>query len=572
MSKHLRNSISSKKNQINKAIHAFSYGEMIFFIILVLGLLVSAFLILDQINEKYLVERPLAGGKIEEGVIGSPRFINPVLASSNTDRDLTTIIFSGLMKKDVFGNMQTDLAESYEVSPDRLTYTFTIKADAVFHDNTRVTSDDVLFTITQIQDGNLKSPYQASWQNVVVTKVGERMIQFKLGSPYTSFLENTSVGILPFHIWQGMDNDDFTFSDKNIYAIGSGPYKISRVEKKKNGLIESISLRSFKDYAGPKAFIDKVTFVFFRNEEDLTKAFRKNKVDQINAISGQEAQILQSEGEKVTNINLSRIFGIFFNANKQEIFRNKNIVKAIDLSINKNEIVYSVLGGYGKTISSPIPRKIYEGSPEEAPYRAENLTEANAILDKEGWVLQSDGFRTKDGKTLKFSISTGDAPELQKTAEIIKNNLKQIGISVEVKVFEIGNLNQSIIRPREYESLFFGQIISNESDLFAFWHSSQRNDPGLNIASYTNSKVDGLLEKILSSQNEDERNKYFADLETEIKTDHPAIFIYSPDFIYLMDKRVQNIVLDKITLPSERLSHINDWYIRTEKVWDFLNK
>jgi len=147
-----------------------------------------------------------------------------------------------------------------------------------------------------------------------------------------------------------------------------------------------------------------------------------------------------------------------------------------------------------------------------------------------------------------------------------------VGILVEVKVFEIGNLNQSIIRPREYESLFFGQIISNESDLFAFWHSSQRNDPGLNIASYTNSKVDGLLEKILSSQNEDERNKYFSDLETEIKTDYPAIFIYSPDFIYLMDKKVQNIVIDKIILPSERLTHINDWYIRTEKVWDFLNK
>lgn len=558
------------KKQLGKAIHAFSYKEMFLFIILLLGVLVSAFLILDKINEKYLVERPLAGGKITEGVIGSPRFINPVLASSNTDRDLSEIVFSGLMKKSISGEMELDLAESYEASPDKTTYTFTIRENATFHDNTKVTSEDVLFTITQIQDGKLKSPYQAGWQSVSVTKIDERTIQLKLPSSYTSFLENTSIGILPSHIWKELDTDDFTFSDRNLYAIGSGPYKISNIDKKKNGLIESITLKSFKDYSGPKAFVDKIEFIFYKNEEDLVKAFKKNKVDQINAISGQQAKILQSEGHTVTNVSLSRIFGIFFNGNKQEIFRNKNIVKAFDLSINKQEIVETVLGGYGQTISSPIPKKIYEGEPEVPTDHALGLAEAKAILDREGWVMGTDGFRVKAGQTLKFSISTGDAPELQKAVEIIKNNLKEVGVLVEVKVFEIGNLNQSVIRPREYESLFFGQIISNESDLFAFWHSSQRNDPGLNIASYTNSRVDGLLERILSSQNEEERSRYFKDLEAEIKKDYPAVFIYSPDFIYLTDKKVQNIKVDRITLPSERLNHINDWYIRTEKVWNFL--
>lgn len=562
----------SPKNKINKAIHAFTYGQMIMFIIFLLGFFISLFLILDKINEKYLVERPLSGGKIEEGVIGSPRFINPVLASSSTDRDLATVIFSGLMKKNVSGRMQTDLAESYEASADGLTYTFTIKESAVFHDNTKVTSDDIVYTITQIQDGALKSPYQPSWQSVSVTKIDERTVQFRLSSPYSSFLENTSVGILPSHVWKDLGTDDFTFSDMNLYAIGSGPYKISNIDKKKNGLIESISLKSFKDYAGPKAFIEKITFVFYRNEEELTKAFRRNKVDQINAISGEQARALSSEGENITNVNLSRVFGIFFNANKQEIFRNKNIARAIDLAINKAEIVDLVLGGYGKVIDSPIPENIYASLKESSYNRAENLAEAKSILDKEGWVLGTDGLRTKAGQTLKFSISTGDAPELQKATNIIKDNLKEVGVLVEVKVFDIGNLNQSVIRPREYESLFFGQIIASESDLFAFWHSSQRNDPGLNIASYTNSKVDGLLERIISSTNESDKINYFKELEDEIKKDHPAVFIYSPDFIYLMDSKVQNIVIDKITIPSERLRHINDWYIRTEKVWSFLNK
>jgi len=560
------------KKEISKAIHAFSYAEMFLFIIFIAGFLVSLFLILDKINEKYLMERPISGGQIKEGVIGSPRFINPVLASSNTDRDLTTVVFSGLMKKSVSGEMQEDLAANYTKSEDGQTYTFTIKDNAFFHDNTKVTSEDVVFTINQIKDGKLKSPYQAAWQNVVVRRIDEKTVEFKLTSPYTSFLENTSVGILPSYLWRELDTDDFTFSDLNIYAIGSGPYKISNVEKKKNGLIESITLASFKNYSGSRAYIDKIKFVFFKNEADLIKSFRKNKIDQINAISGEQAKILESEGESLINIKLSRIFGIFLNANKQDIFRNKNVVKAIDLSINKDEIVDLVLGGYGKTINSPIPSKIYDNQTVVNQERQANLEEAKTILDKEGWVMQSDGLRKKDGKNLTFSISTGDANELQKAVEVIRNNLKEVGILAEVKVFEIGNLNQSIIRPREYESLFFGQIISNESDLFAFWHSSQRNDPGLNIASYTNIKVDGLLEKILASKDQAEKDKYFQELEKEINQDRPAIFIYSPDFIYLMDKNVKNVIIDKINTPSERLNHVNDWYIRTEKVWKFINK
>ncbi len=271
--------IFPRKKEVNKAIHAFSYWEMITFIILFIGLIVSAFLMLKKVNDQYLVERPTFGGTLKEGVIGSPRFINPVLATSNTDRDLTSIIFSGLMKKGIDGKMENDLAESLEVSPDKLTYTFKIKDDAMFHDETLVRSDDVIFTINQIQDGKLKSPVQANWQNVIVTKIDERTVTFKLPSPYTAFLESTSIGILPSHIWREVDIDDFTFSDLNIFAIGSGPYEIKNIERKKNGVIENVTLKSFDPYYGNKGYISKIKFVFFKNDDDLVKALQKNNVD-----------------------------------------------------------------------------------------------------------------------------------------------------------------------------------------------------------------------------------------------------------------------------------------------------
>lgn len=561
-----------KKDEINKAINSFSGKQMFLFLIFVFGLIVSLFLILDKINKNYLIERPITGGRFVEGVIGSPRFINPVLATSNTDKDLSRIIFSSLIKKDVGGKIKEDLAERYEMSEDGLTFTFTLKDDIFFHDGTKMTANDVVFTIARIKDGKLKSPQLGNWQNVSAESIDEKTIVFKLSSPYASFLDNLSnVGILPMSLWGGVDIDDFTFYSKNIEAIGSGPYKISKINKNKNGPIESIELRAFSKYHGGRPFIDRITFKFYKNEEELVDALRRNRVDQINAINGFSAKSLKEEGYNIENINLSRIFGIFFNGNRQDIFRNINVKRAIDVAIDRRGIVDSVLGGYGKIATGPIPQKLFaEQTPEENKARQELIDEASGILQRDGWVLGNDGIRSKGDQRLAFSISTGDAKELIEATEIIKNNLLDIGIDVEIKIFEINNLNQSVIRPRDYEALFFGQAINSESDLFAFWHSSQRNDPGLNIASYTNSRTDGFLERIISSKDAEDKARLFLSFTEEIKKDIPAVFVYSPDFIYVTNEKIQNILLDKISAPDQRLTHINKWFIRTEKVWNFI--
>jgi peptide/nickel transport system substrate-binding protein len=131
------------------AVRSFSKQQLTVFYILCILLVISTVLMLGQINKKYLVEVPAYGGKIDEGIIGTPRFINPLLASSDADKDLTALIYSGLTKKDSRGEIVPDLAENYTISPDGLTYTFTLHSDAVFHDGTPVTTDDVLYTITE---------------------------------------------------------------------------------------------------------------------------------------------------------------------------------------------------------------------------------------------------------------------------------------------------------------------------------------------------------------------------------------------------------------------------------------
>ena len=190
------------------------------------------------------------------------------------------------------------------------------------------------------------------------------------------------------------------------------------------------------------------------------------------------------------------------------------------------------------------------------------------VKDKKGKVTTvSTGPSTK----LTFSITTGDTPELKQTAEDIQKTLAEYGIIVELKVYETGPLNQ-IIRSRKYEALFFGQVINHESDLFAFWHSTQRTDPGLNIAMYSNSKADLLLDSAQKILNEDDRMSKYSQLKNILDADMPAIFIYSPEYIYAHSDNVHIVGSMGITTAPDRLNEIYSWYADTDEIWKIFAK
>lgn len=563
-----------QKKTLKQILDSFSPKQTFIFITLFIVMLVSVLFILGRINKMFLVYLPERGGTLTEGLMGSPRFINPILAISDTDKDLSMLVYSGLMKKTPNGTIVPDLAESYTVSPDGLTYSFKIKSDAEFQDGSPLTADDVLFTIEKIKDAVIKSPLEAIWEGVAVSKDSNdaNTVVFRLGAPYASFLENTTLGILPKHIWEKLEPEEFNLTKTNLEAVGSGPYKISNITQDKKGLVEEIELTDWRGRTGAKPFIKNIEFIFFKSEAELVKAYRKGRVDQISSISPQSAKALQDEGYQPTTATLSRVFGLFFNPNDNDIFRDKDVVRAIDLGIDKNRIISSVLYGFGLTIDSPVPQSL--SNDVEIPKDAEDdMTRAETLLSASGWKTnEATGFREKGGKRLQFAISTADVGELRSASEIIKEDMAKLGIEVSVKIFETGMLNQSVIRPRDYEALFFGQIIRNESDLFAFWHSSQRNDPGLNISLYTNAKVDKSLEELIAASDPTVRATKLAEVTSQIKSDMPAIFIYSPEFIYMESNRVHGVALDRMTSSSERFLGVTNWYIQTDAIWKFFEK
>lgn len=586
-----------KKQELRTALKSFSKKEFYMFAGAVGVAFISMLLILNSLNNKFLVDVPVSGGSITEGIIGMPTLVNPVIALSDADRDLVSLIYSGLMRRSPEGNFIPDLAESYEVTPDGLNYTFKIKKNARFHDGTKLTADDIVFTINKIKDPAIKSSKKAAWDGVTVEKIDDYTIVFKLKQPYISFLDNTTVGILPMHIWQGVKDTEFNISPFNIKAIGSGPYKFKSVLKNKDGIPQEYSLRSFSNFTLGAPHIKSIIIKSYSNEKDLVQAMLDGSVNQASGIGPKNADTIEKNSNVIHTAATPRIFGLFYNSTNNKIFTDPNIVKAFDYAINKQEIVDSVLYGYGNVANSPIPETIMKSDSKNNTEIADPIAKANELLDKSGWKLGEDGIRAKGGSStitktkkvgkktvtekvkvnspvtqLEFSLTTGDTPELIKATEIIKKQLGSIGVKVNTdKVYEMGPLNQ-IIRNREYEALFFGQIINHESDLFSFWHSSQRKDPGLNISMYNNSKIDKILEDAQKTVDSDKRDAKYEEFVSNFNKDIPAILIYSPKYLYATNSGLNNINLNTLINPSDRFASVYQWYANKDHVWKIFTK
>ena len=562
-------------DKILTIIKKFSATEKIVFAFLVVVLIISALSIANKANKKFIVSIPANGGSLNEGVVGLPRSINPVLAFTDIDKDLSEIVYSGLMKYEQ-GKLVNDLAQKYSISSDGLTYTFTLRDDIRFHDGTQLTTDDIEFTVQKIQDGDLKSPKRADWANVTIKKVNQKEIQFILKQPYSPFLSNTTIGILPKHIWKNVDADQFIFSQYNIEPVGSGPYKLNSISRDNGGIPQKYNFTAFNRYYNKKAYLDSINVYFFPNEKAAVEAFNNGTIESLAGISAQEATRIASStlNASIMTSPLPRIFGIFFNQNSALVLANKEVRQALNMAIDKDRFVNELLYGYGVSIDSAIPFGATKSS--MGTVQKSNKENAIAILTKAGWALNANGvMEKKDKKTtqiLEFSITTADIPELKTAAEIAKTEWESIGAKVNLKIFEYGDLSQNIIKTRKYDALLFGEFIGKDLDLYAFWHSSQRNSPGLNVAMYVNSKTDKLLETARETTNDQTRESTYEAFDKILKDEIPAIFLYSPDYIYVVPQKIKGINFGKITSSSDRWYDINKWYTETDNVWSIFAK
>jgi peptide/nickel transport system substrate-binding protein len=536
-------------------------SDQLIFAILGLLVIASCALAFFALERAILVVEPVDGGSLTEGDVGAPRFINPLLAISDTDQDLTALTYAGLMGIGPNGTVVPALAQSYIISPDGKTYQFTIRSNAKFSDGTPVTADDVVFTVQKAQDPLLKSPQAANWSDVTVKAIDEHTVQFTLQTAYAPFLYDTTLGILPEHLWQNVTDDEFPFSSLELKPVGAGPFVPSGYTQDSNGDVTDYTLVANPAYVLGRPYLDSFHFLFYTDQSSLQTAITNGQVESGYGVIG--AHNLTAP--------YARVFAVFFNSGENDLLANQAVRQALSLAIDRGNIVSQVLGGYATALGGPVP----PGSGVSnvpAPSADDRLNLASNLLTQAGLTYASSTgeWQKSSGEALSITLKTSNAPELKVLAEAVQTDWKEIGVPVALQYYEPGDLTQNVIRPRAFQALLFGMVVGKGDDLYDFWDSQESSDPGLNITSYSNPAVDKLLGKLRTETDPIAHAQDLAQINTLIAADYPAAFIEAPDFVYAVPNDLKGVILPQITAPSDRFANVANWYRRTESVWPFL--
>lgn len=519
---------------------------------------------------------PAQGGSYTEGLIGSPKYINPILSQiADVDTDLSALVFSGLLKYDSKQNLVPDLAEKYEVSPDQKNYTFYLKENILWQDDEKLTADDVIFTLGSIKNPDFKSPLFASFNGVNIEKIDDKTIKFSLAEPYSPFLSLITFGILPKHIWEDIEPAAASLADGYNLAspVGSGPFKAKSYTKDKNNKIKSYTLARNENYYGQKPYLDKITFVFLDSKEEAFSALKSKTIDGLSYLNKEQRESLgNKESLNFYDLKIPQYTALFINQ-KTDLLKNKKFRQALTYSLDKQKIIDEALNGNAELINSPIlPGFI--GFKQDLKKYDYNINEAKKIIESLGWKKLKEGDKfykkidKKEEKELTIALTTTANNETYlKLAGLIKNYWENIGIKVEIRPIESSEIQEKIFANHDYEILLYGENLGHDADPYPFWHSSQIGGNGLNLSQFANKEADKVLEEARSTSDANSRYDKYVYFQNILIEEAPAIFLYRPIYYYATDKKIKGIDLDNvyITSPSDRFNNIENWYIKTKK-------
>jgi peptide/nickel transport system substrate-binding protein len=490
---------------------------------------------------------PVYGGVYREGMVGQPVAINPIISSNSVDEDISALIYSPL--SDLITHHTTE-------GEDGRVHTIKIEEGLQWSDGEPLTSDDVIFTIRTIQDPATQSPHYKAWESVVVERVSELQIQVTLSSKFVFFEDNiASLYIIPKHIYGVLPPANLALSSYNIEPIGSGKYEFYKIEKKKNGFISDYILRANEKYYGDKPFIEFMHIKFYEDEKGVTEAFERREVDGFGYMRPMSRVELNTA--VINEIPMSRYYALFFNQNLAPILKNDGLRIALDEAIDKERIVRDVWNDRAYITQSPVLITGEENDEEESlELRIENAKE------------RIEKIKIRE-ESISLTIVVPEIDFLVNTANIIKENWNLVGID-EVHIVKLGlnELFEDVIKTNNYEILLFGNSINNPSDIFPFWHSSERFYPGRNLSLYKSQKADTLMEEIRHTEEVDVRRDKLTDLEEIITKDNPAIFLYEPPYTYVYERMLKGFSSPSglMAHTRDRYKNISQWHIMTARV------
>lgn len=526
----------------------------------------SAGLLGGRFLYRHIESVPTQGGSLTEAIVGTPQYLNPVLARPySADTELTRLLFRGLFRVDEQMNVVPDLAESLNLSADGKTYTVTLPPNLKWSDGTDLTANDVLYTFETAADASYQSPIQGLYKNVTVTAPDAQTVVFTLPAAYYPFPRSLTLGLLPADHWQDQTPQTFALAELNIKPIGNGPYKFHTVTKDRSGNIRGFSFVRNTNFAGAAPLIDKIVVKVYPEPISALQAFIDNSVDSLGGIAAGDLATVTKK-HRVARLGLSQLTGVFFNQKTNPALKIKEVRQALAMAIDRPALINTAFQGVGRPADGPL-------LPGQPGYAADvkrfglDITQANAILEQAGWVIGDNGVRAKAKQELAFALTTVDEPTYVAAAQQIAAAWQTIGAKVEVKIVDADRIQKDVIKPRTYDAFLFGQIANADASPYQFWHSSQQLDSGFALAVGFIKKVDQDLDAAQKATTAEAHDTALGDFQTVIADEVPAIILNQSEYLYAHERSLRGFPSDRIATAADRFDGISDWYLKTSWGW-----
>ena len=539
-------------------------GRDKFIVVALIGLMVVASLAAIAADQNLASGDPAYGGTYVEGVAGVPQYLNPVIAATDVDEDVSRLAFSGLTRYDQAGAIVPDLASAFRTERDGRVWTFDIREDATWHDGQPVTADDVVFTVKLLQDRGYVGPYSDAFRGVSVERVAVRTVRFTLPDVYGPFADSTTVPLLPSHLLGSVPYAELSRQPFNASPIGTGPFRVAEVDARQIVLLRNNDF--YRTRPGrDRPYLDKVILRFYPDPTEALLALSRGEIDGVGGLSSQDAERARSLKSAVLySLPTDNFVSLFLNVRPERVvFRDRAVRQAIATAIDRGRVLRLAADGRGTVADEFVPSGSWAYVKDVTRYTF-STDDAAALLDQADWKdHDGDGIRDKGGQKLAFTISTSDEPARTAAATEIQRNLNAVGMSVTVKSMPFGQLVDSVARQRAFDALLVEIAVSGDPDPYTFFHSTEVNDPGHNFSGFSTLPIDRNLEAARRTFDEAARRELYAPVFQAISKEVPVVFLYFSDYLYAQSQLVQGQRIAPLTDPRERFWNVEDWYVRT---------
>lgn len=533
------------------------------------GLALVLMLLSYQVQSAALctVTVPAAGGTFVEGVVGRPYSLNPLLSDPYpVDREITNLIFDGLVSYDETGQVIPALAESWSVSEDGLTITFNLRDGLKWHDGQPVTTADVAFTYGLMQDENFPGPaaLKSLWQSVTIEAQDERTISFTTPQPYSPFFEAVTRGILPAHLLDDIDVAGLASIPFNQSPIGTGPFMVQAGQDWRN----TGRLRLTPDPAHWRegTQIGDLEFRFFTTSDQLLDAFLAGEIHGINRLPAtMTTEVAAESSARIFTSTSPRYSALFFNMSESghPSLKTKEVRQALAYAIDREALIDSVLNGQGIVFEGPYLPNTWAARPDLMTRYSHQPETAATLLDAAGWA--GSGTRTREGQPLTLRLVALDDPEQTAVADEIIRQLANVGIDAQLTLASEPDSLRQLLAERNFDIVLAEVAPPDDPDLYDFW-SQEAMIKGQNFGGWNNRRASEALEAGRQLFLQGERALYYEAFLRQFDADLPAFTLYQHVSTYVLSDRVNQAEIGRVRQPRDRYTTLPQWFLNYRDV------